>query len=272
VRNDVVKIPAAAEPLDVSWVKQHTHIPAAITAHDSIIRDQYMMAAREQVENDTGRLFVQQTRVLYLDRFPNYICIPRTPVRSLVSIKYLDQSQVLQTFDLSSVVTDVSGEMFRIALTDDALWPVVDDAPGAVRVEYRAGYAAPFTADNATNTFTAADHDLSDGDAVRVVTFGGTLPAGLEQRTYYVTGSDDDTFQLSLTDGGSAVSISDDGSGELFVCSPAGFSVYTRMAHALAIAASTWFENRESVVVGETAAPVPMSYESLVNSLSRVMF
>lgn len=271
MRNDVVVVPPSAEPVAPSWIKQHTYIGASIAAHDDLLRDQYMMAAREQVENDTGRLFVQQTRTLYLDRFPHYIEIPRTPVRSLVSIKYLDQSQVEQTYALSNVVTDVSGEMFRLTLADDALWPVTDDAPGAVRVTYRAGYAAPFTAANATGTFTATDHDLSDGDAVRIVTFGGTLPTGLEQRTYYVVNSTDDTFQLSLTSGGSAVSISDDGSGELFVCGPAGYSVYARMAQALALAAATWFENRDAVsdIAMHT---MPMSYERIVGSLSRVMF
>jgi len=270
--NDVVKVPPSAEPVDVSWIKQHTRLAAAVTAHDDIIRDQYMMAGRETVENDTGRLFVQQTRVLYLDRFPAAISIPRSPVRALVSLKYLDQSNVERTFDLDNLVIDQSGEWFRLALADDALWPVTDDAPGAVRVEYRAGYAAPFTVDDATDTITAPSHDHSEGDCLRPITFGGTLPAGLTARNYFVINAATDTLQLAETPGGSAVDITDTGAGEFFLVAPAGYSVYSRMVLAMALAAATWFENREAVNVGNITSRMPMSYDDLIAGLSRVGF
>lgn len=267
---DIVTVPADAEPVSVSWAKNHLRL--VISDDDDMIRHQYLMAAREQVQSDTGRLFVTQTRTLYLDDFQNVIHIPYSPVRSLVSIKYLDQSQVEQTLALSNVVTDASGEFFRITLADDALWPIVDDVPGAVRVQYRAGYAAKFTAANATNTFTSAAHDLEDGDAVRVFTLGGTMPAGLSAGVYYVTGKTADTFQLSTTSGGSAVSISDDGSGDLFVSDGAGYEFYTRMTQALLLLVGNWYENRESVMVGQAPALMPHSYNYLVGGLSRSLF
>lgn len=270
--NDVVKIPPAAEPVAVSWIKKHTQIPTAVTGHDDILRDQYMMAGRETVESDTGRLFCQQTRILYLDRFPRAISIPRSPVRSLVSLKYLDQSNVERTFSLDNLVIDQSGEWFRLALADDALWPVTDDAPGAVRVEYRAGYAAPFTVDASTDVITAPAHDLTDGDCVRPVTFGGTLPAGLSTRNYFVINAATDTLQLSNSPGGSAIDITDAGAGDLFLIDPAGYSVYSRMTLALALATATWFENRQAINVGNITSSLPMNYDDIVAGLSRVMF
>ena len=74
--------------------------------------------------------------------------------------------------------------------------------------------AATFTADNATDTYTATDHGLSDGDIILVASSASDLPNGLNENTlYYVISSTTNTFQLSTTSAGSAVSISDDGTG-----------------------------------------------------------
>lgn len=77
------------------------------------------------------------------------------------------------------------------------------------------GYGTPFTftADAGTDVFTATGHGLSDGDVVHVSTTG-TLPAGLSANTdYFIISSTANTFQLSLTTGGSAVDVTDAGSG-----------------------------------------------------------
>lgn len=73
--------------------------------------------------------------------------------------------------------------------------------------------SAVFTATNATNTFNDTAHGLSNGNCVTVGT-ATTLPTGLSASTYYyIINKTDDTFQLSTTPGGSAVAISDDGTG-----------------------------------------------------------
>ncbi len=73
---------------------------------------------------------------------------------------------------------------------------------------------AAFTAANATETFTSAAHGLSDGMCIQVKNSGGALPTGLSALTnYYVITATTNTFQLSATKAGSAVTISDDGSG-----------------------------------------------------------
>jgi len=70
-----------------------------------------------------------------------------------------------------------------------------------------------FTTTNATNKIDAVAHGLSNGDAVILVT-ETTLPAGYSENTvYYVVNKGTDDFEVSLTIGGSAVTISDDGSG-----------------------------------------------------------
>ena len=75
-----------------------------------------------------------------------------------------------------------------------------------------------FTATNATNLFTSAGHEYDDGEAVRFYTASGTLPDGVLATTrYYIVSAATDTFQVSLTSGGSAVTIADDGLGTLSV-------------------------------------------------------
>ncbi len=73
-----------------------------------------------------------------------------------------------------------------------------------------------FTATNATNMLTMADHQFQTGDLLRLV--GSDLPDGLTADTdYYAIYSTDDDFQVALTNAlavaGTAVTFADDGSG-----------------------------------------------------------
>lgn len=75
------------------------------------------------------------------------------------------------------------------------------------------GTASTFTADDSTDIITSATHNLSNGDVIfaRSTT---TLPAGLTADTaYYIIEKTTNTFKVSLTLGGSAVDITDTGTG-----------------------------------------------------------
>lgn len=64
-----------------------------------------------------------------------------------------------------------------------------------------------------SDTITSNGHNLSDND-VLILTTSNTLPAGLSTGTpYYVINSTTNTFELSTTQGGSAVDITDTGTG-----------------------------------------------------------
>jgi hypothetical protein len=71
-----------------------------------------------------------------------------------------------------------------------------------------------FTVDVGTDSLII-DNTLSDGDQVRI-TSAGDVPGGLDSGTYYFARNPTSTgLQLSLTNGGPAVSILDEGSGAL---------------------------------------------------------
>lgn len=73
--------------------------------------------------------------------------------------------------------------------------------------------SATCTANASTNFITSAGHGLSNGYILKFSTTT-TLPAGLSTNTaYFVINKTTDTFQVSLTSGGSAVDITDTGTG-----------------------------------------------------------
>lgn len=75
------------------------------------------------------------------------------------------------------------------------------------------------TFDNTTDTITTPSaHGLANGDQVVFYTATGTLPAEVSLgKYYYVINSATTTFKFSLTEGGSAVDFTDNGSGTLNV-------------------------------------------------------
>lgn len=81
--------------------------------------------------------------------------------------------------------------------------------------------AQTFTADAATDTYTATSHGFANGNPVTVRVTEGQLPSGLyANTTYYIVNKADNTFQLATGAGGSAVSITTAGSGTLEVIGP----------------------------------------------------
>lgn len=74
------------------------------------------------------------------------------------------------------------------------------------------GFTGAVTFQNSGDTVTQDDHGLENGDIVRFSDVVTTTTV-LENTNYYVIGSAANTFQISLTRGGTAVSIDVDGSG-----------------------------------------------------------
>ena len=102
-----------------------------------------------------------------------------------------------------SIITDLTGYGMEVRINNDKRFLLV--TPHFLR----------FSANSATSVFTATDgqHNFKNGDILDLTTTD-TLPAGLDTITdYYVINGSGTTFQLSLTFGGSPVTISDVGVG-----------------------------------------------------------
>lgn len=106
------------------------------------------------------------------------------------------------------------------------------------------------TATNATNKFTATSHGLVNTDRVEIT--GTTVPTGItDGKVYYVVGVSGSDFQVSLTSGGSAVAISDDGTSVYFKEWSAG--VTDPNGSSITSTATTWFQIKIEMAANSTS-------------------
>ena len=144
------------EPVSLEEAKAHCRVDLA--DDDTLIED-LIVAARETLELETARSFLTTQWAMGIDRFPGcgygqpflnwhtsgvrsnrqQIALPRSPVQSVDSITYLDTDGAEQTLS-----TDVYGvklsEPAKIYLKPYQPWPSTYDVPGAVTINFTAGW------------------------------------------------------------------------------------------------------------------------------------
>lgn len=284
--------PPAAEPVDLQEMKDHLRIDH--TYEDEIIRS-YLSAARERCEVESrGTVAVATTYRASFDRFPlmTYgqnvpgspvvepvindtwplspgqwaLKLPRGPMLSLTSVRYYDAAGTLQTMSLSSLIADTQSEPPRVTPAQGAYWPASQFRPGAVQVDFVAGYSAPITLSG--DTFTARGRTFANNDTLRLWNSGGALPSGTDSTTtYYVVNASGSTFKLSTSEGGASLTPSDSGQGTHFagIYPPGNTPASLRVA--IKLLAAHWYENREAVSV-TPLTPLPMGVEALLATVT----
>lgn len=131
------------EPLTTAEAKLHLNIPASDTSHDDYV-DDLILQAREQVEHDTARCFLNQTWTQVSSCFDDYdgsgIKLARRPVVSVSSITYVDNAGATQTLATSVYAVDIPRQ--RIVLKYDQSWPSVRGDYDSVTITFVAGYGS----------------------------------------------------------------------------------------------------------------------------------
>jgi len=149
---------------------------------EAVILEGMIAAARETVENFTGRALISQQFVLTVpswwaayrtgDRsgelltvgtntqaannilawYPNarrtdwnVIYLDRSPLLSVDSVKYYDSSETLVTMDPSLYYVLLKGEPGAMVLKATSSWPDVFDRPDAVQITFTAGHGTVST-------------------------------------------------------------------------------------------------------------------------------
>lgn len=130
----------ASEPITAAEAKAHCRIDT--TDEDTYIGT-LIAVAREMVEIDSERAFIEQTLTLTLDRFPEFIELRRCPIFDAddVVITYIDTAGDTQTLDPAEYRVDDASEPGRIAPAFGYVWPLTQIDMNAVAVEFTAGYA-----------------------------------------------------------------------------------------------------------------------------------
>lgn len=252
--NQIITIPPIAEPITVTQAKAHMRVD--ISTDDTYIGG-LIKSARMYCEKVLrGAIVGTEYEISYND-FPSWFELPSPPTQGVSSIKYYDTANVLQTLSTSYYNVDTRSTPARVTQTYGYTWPsVACDYPNAVILKYWSGYALPFTAVSSTGVLTRTGRNFTDGEAVRLWSTG-TLPAGLSAETnYYVRDASTNTCKLAATSGGTALTITDTGTGTHFVGEVPG-----NILQAIYLLISHWYETREP---DQAAENIKLSVESLL--------
>jgi uncharacterized phiE125 gp8 family phage protein len=104
---------------------------------------------RTQAEKHTGRALITQTLTYYPKAFPDSsgtgLIIPRAPLQSITSVKYIDTNGVLQTWDSAKYVVGTRPGREAILPAYGEGWPSVRTSGvlNPIEIEFIAGYGNP---------------------------------------------------------------------------------------------------------------------------------
>lgn len=130
-------IKPATEPLSLSGVKQHLVVEHS---EDDALLYGLIQAERQRAESYTGRAFISQTWEVSLPCFQLEIELPRPPLQSVTSVKYIDTDGAEQTVSSSDYEVDTAGFVGKVRPVSGASWPSTGEVYNAVTIAYVAGY------------------------------------------------------------------------------------------------------------------------------------
>ena len=148
--------PPAAEPVSLAEAKLHLRVD--FDDDDALIQA-LISAARQAAEMLIQRQLVTARWRMVLDSFPgpslmgvpagqtftlpgHAILIPKSPLQSMVEIRYLDMAGVSQVMPSAHYTVDKACEPARITPVFGQIWPVALPQIGAVSVTFDAGYGS----------------------------------------------------------------------------------------------------------------------------------
>ena len=126
------------EPITLPEAKLHLRVDG--TDEDTLITA-LISAARETCEDRIEGSIPVTGWKLTLDAFPDAIRLPRAPIASVESVKYLDADGVQQTLSALDYLVDTVSTPGYIVPAYGKAWPETREQINAVEVEYTAGSA-----------------------------------------------------------------------------------------------------------------------------------
>ena len=132
---------ANVEPLTLQEAKIHLNETLADAGNDAYI-SALITVARQAAEERLGRTLIQTTLQRALGGFPcsDAIRLYRPNVLAVEWVKYIDTSGVQQTLAPSDYLLEPGSEPGLLWPAWGQRWPAVRHQPGAVVVQYQAGY------------------------------------------------------------------------------------------------------------------------------------
>jgi uncharacterized phiE125 gp8 family phage protein len=138
------------EPVTLSEAKLQCKVEEDFTADDSYINS-LIQAARSEIERKTNFALLTQTWKMFLQSWPgvDFIELPKPPLQSVTSIKYLDYDGNEQTFDAANYDVHTGRIPGYISLKPSKSWPSESLYPhDPIYIEWVAGYTGPAKIEN----------------------------------------------------------------------------------------------------------------------------
>jgi len=135
---------AAYLPVSLAQARVWARLESDYTTEDGLLT-QLIQAMVNYAETYTARAFIQRTLKLTLPAWPSdlQISLPYAPLLGVDSVKYLDADSIEQTLAADQWQVDSAAEPAVIFPAHNAdAWPSTLSVRNAVRITYRAGYAA----------------------------------------------------------------------------------------------------------------------------------
>ncbi len=131
---------AIEEPVTLAEVKQASRIDYG---EEDIFINHLIKSARQFCEEELQLSLATETWQLKLDYWPcdgSPIELPRGPVQSVSSVKYIDVDGVEKTIDNSNYILDSASYVARLDNVDTYSWPSTQDRIAPITIEYVSGY------------------------------------------------------------------------------------------------------------------------------------
>jgi uncharacterized phiE125 gp8 family phage protein len=139
----IVTVKPDGFPLSVLQAKRQLRLEPEDTEEDDHIAE-LCAAAGRKVERDLGYPVLRQTCETHLDRFPSGpIWLGGGDDMTIVALRYVDSAGVEQTIAPTNYRLNAVGRVAEVYPAPSFCWPSTQCVPGAVVVEWQAGWAGP---------------------------------------------------------------------------------------------------------------------------------
>lgn len=129
------RITSPATPVPDGVVDDHLRNP-----QDPNVVEVVRLAAHDMVSEMSGRVLGPETWEMSVATAPTRLTLPKSPVQSLVSIKYYDGAGVEQTADLADFYLFADDDRAVVTPKDGKAWPTLQARDDALTVRFIAGY------------------------------------------------------------------------------------------------------------------------------------
>lgn len=148
MREPTIVTAPTVEPLTLSELIEQLNLDDDSAQLENLTA--YLQAVRQHVERIAGVAMLTQTLEWTLDGWPSPtranpwggIRLPRPPVQSVTSVKYVDTDGVEQTWAASNYTLNTREVPARIDRAYNVSWPSIRAQPNAITIRYIAGYTS----------------------------------------------------------------------------------------------------------------------------------